>query len=157
MPTLHESLVERGTLTSGDVTVPWYTAVCREWTNGYIRFPTRPVKDPSCEGILAYVAVHGGITFAQEQDDGSMLYGYDTNHVFSGDYPTDDPEWHRQQCQVMLDGILLAVTLEDEYLLAEGDQEARGKIAARLYDSTPLELRSEFGLGVMLKIICGDL
>jgi len=47
---------------------------------GYVRFPKRPVKEKEYGGILTYVPVHGGITYAKESEDGSIVYGFDCAH-----------------------------------------------------------------------------
>lgn len=52
----------------------------RSWC-GYARFASRPVKEPGYKGILVYVPVHGGITYAQEAPNGSFVYGFDCGHA----------------------------------------------------------------------------
>ena len=47
---------------------------------GYVRFPKKPVREMGYNGILTYVPVHGGITFADSGKDGSMVYGFDCGH-----------------------------------------------------------------------------
>lgn len=50
---------------------------------GYVTFPKRPFREQGYDGILTYVPVHGGITYAHEEKDGSFTYGFDCAH--SGD------------------------------------------------------------------------
>jgi hypothetical protein len=116
--------------------------------NGYILFAERPVKEPVYHGILTYVPVHGGITYA-EQDELGMVYGFDTRHCDSGSYPIRDTTWIKEQCEIMLKGILLATTLEDEYLLAEGDNEKRAEICQKVADIQPEHSRN-FGVNINL-------
>lgn len=85
--------------------------------NGYVVFPDKPVKEPGYDGILIYVPVHGGITFCHHGEDGSV-YGFDTAHCHSENYPRMDKKWIKSECGIMLKGILLAAEKEDEYLLA---------------------------------------
>ncbi len=50
---------------------------------GYVRFPKRPVSELGYDGIIGGVRVHGGVTYAKQFADGSMVYGFDCSH--SGD------------------------------------------------------------------------
>ena len=121
--------------------------------NGYVLFAERPVKEPDYNGILTYVPVHGGITYA-EQDELGMVYGFDTGHCDSGIFPIREPAWIKEQCEIMLKGILLAATLEDEYLLAEGDNEKRAEICQKVADLQPEHSRN---FGVMVNLLGGRL
>ena len=104
--------------------------------NGYVLFPKRPVKEPAYGGILTYVPVHGGITYAEEDGDG-IVYGFDTGHCDSESYPIRETEWIKGQCKIMLAAIKRAAELEDKYLLACGDNEARAEIADEIGDIQP--------------------
>lgn len=57
--------------------------VRNEWGSwcGYVRFPKRPVQAEGHKGLLTYVPVHGGITWAEDSPDGSMVYGFDCGHA----------------------------------------------------------------------------
>lgn len=48
---------------------------------GYAVFPSRPSKEEGYNGLLTYVPVHGGITYADQREDGSMAYGFDCVHA----------------------------------------------------------------------------
>ena len=122
--------------------------------NGYVVFPERPVKELGYEGLLTYVPVHGGITLAEQTEDGRMVYGFDTLHHDSDSYPKDDKEWIKNQIRIMAEGIRLAASLEDEYLQAEGDNEKRAKIADRVGVLQP-EQRMNFG--VYIRLLRGEL
>jgi len=80
------------TWTVGDL--DFYIVDCRgSHLCGYVRFPERPVKERTYHGILTYVPVHGGITYA-DQKDGGMVYGFDCGHAGDEERPeTKDPEW----------------------------------------------------------------
>ena len=73
--------------------------------NGYVVFKKRPTIETGYDGILTYVPVHGGITFACEQKDGTMVYGFDTLHFDSHEKPRTDKNWVKGQIKVMLAGI----------------------------------------------------
>lgn len=119
--------------------------------NGYITFPSRPAKEEGYRGILTYVPVHGGITFAsKDKDGGGFTYGFDTAHHYSKDVPADDPEWIRGQIDIMRRGILLAAEVEDEYLLAEGNDEKRAEICQRVVDVCPDQMLDNFGISINL-------
>lgn len=87
-----------------------------EGLNGYVTFPKRPVREEAYEGILLYVGVHGGITYADELDNGEMEYGFDTVHYRSEDFPRDDPKWILGQIRLMAESIIVASEVEDAYL-----------------------------------------
>lgn len=112
--------------------------------NGYLVFPEKPVKEKDYMGILVYVPVHGGITFCEHCELGSV-YGFDTLHHDSDKKPRKDPAWIRKQIKVMLDGILLAAELEDEYLT--GDRDKKIEIAEKLQ-----KLQAEECLNTMVRI-----
>lgn len=85
--------------------------------NGYVVFPKRPVRERGYDGILNYVPVHGGITYADEdRETGEMVYGFDTAHFNSETLPRRDPNWIKEQCRVMVRGIRKAAEVEDMYL-----------------------------------------
>lgn len=70
---------------------------------GYARFAVKPVKEKAHGGILTYVPVHGGISWAKPSPDGSWVYGFDCGHIDdredclnSGD--KFDADLFRRQC-----------------------------------------------------------
>lgn len=126
---------------------------------GYARFPKRPVREQGYDGILRYVPVHGGLTYASESDDGSMVYGFDCAHA--GDSPPLEfdkyPQyrehnghvWTEREVEIeterMVLGIFAAVAVEEAFLLA-ADGEARAEVLDTWHD----ELRKvgiDFELG----------
>jgi len=64
--------------------------------NGYVLFKKKPVRENDYNGILSYVPVHGGITLCHHQKEGSV-YGFDTLHYNSHEYPRTDHEWIKEQ------------------------------------------------------------
>jgi len=101
---------------------------------GYVRFPKRPVKGTDCEGFVVYVPVHGGISWAQESKDGSMVYGYDCAHYGDDKKPeTRDRTWLAQQCEQMARGIEVAKKFESRYLRAKRNK-TRQKVILEYYE-----------------------
>lgn len=48
---------------------------------GYVAFKKRPFREQGYDGFLTYVPVHGGITYSEQEKDGSFTYGFDCAHV----------------------------------------------------------------------------
>jgi hypothetical protein len=119
--------------------------------NGYACFKTKPVIEPGNRGILSYVPVHGGITYVCHDEVGSV-YGFDTAHHNSGDYPNRDPEWIKNQILLMVLAIKMAATIEPAYLDADGDNEKRAALVQPL-----LELSDGPNMNVMLNLLAGEL
>jgi hypothetical protein len=154
---------EAGRFACATVEVTWSTYKRGPW-NGYVRFAKRPVREQGYDGILTYVPVHGGITYANADGKG-MVYGFDCAHL--GDEPDGDNweqvnnyEWMRGECERMGMGVLLAATVEARYLLAPSSEE-KGEIideyhrACALWGGGDFELTENFG--AMLRVLGGDL
>lgn len=124
--------------------------------NGYCEFPERPTIEQGDGGILAYVPVHGGITYASEGEHGEMVYGFDCGHA--GD--DERPEllafgWLRAECEKMAACIKAAVPFEERYLLARTDDakiaivdEYAEQVGGLDFDTNPI---------LMLKVMCGGI
>ena len=123
---------------------------------GYARFEKRPVQTFGYDEIMTYVPVHGGITYAQ-QDEAGMTYGFDCAHA--GDDEKDfTEEWLVNECQQMVDNIKAIVPFEDAYIQAEGDNESRAKIIDSYHESLGMDgfdIHNNFG--AMINVICGRL
>jgi hypothetical protein len=132
---------------------------------GYVRFPKRPVREEGYEGILVYVPVHGGITYAQQSEDGSMVYGFDCAHA--GDWSeihTYGKKWTLEEVvketENMAVAIQLAAKYEKRYLQALTNE---GK--AKIIDEYHKELKEKHGIifnlddnfGAQLKLLSGNL
>lgn len=115
--------------------------------NGYCAFDKRPVKTESYHGILTYVPVHGGITFAQTQDDGSIVYGFDCAHAGDENSPyVNDLSWMRAEVERMVDGVLAAADFESQFENAL-DNEA----VAAVLDAYHWHLKNEYGIDFDLR------
>lgn len=126
--------------------------------NGYLAFPQRPVRERGYGGILAYVPVHGGITFAREDEEG-VCYGFDTGHFNSENYPINDTEWIKGQIRIMLKGIQKAAEVESEYLaLDETDVEGRAPFCDAVREVGIAEGDvQELGFLPMIRLLTGRL
>lgn len=120
--------------------------------NGYVVFKEKPVSEPEYGGILTYVPVHGGITYAHSDEIGTV-YGFDTSHVNSGQRPIDSLAWIKNQCALMICGIKKAAELEIRYL-GEHDKQKRAFIAQQVWD---IGGKQEFNLGVNLNLLFGEI
>lgn len=120
--------------------------------NGYVVFPKRPVKQREYEGILNYVPVHGGITYAN-YDKLGMVYGFDTNHYNSDNFPKEDFKWIKQQCEIMIEGILIASDVEKEYRKSKSNKE-KTEYIQKVADINPT---NDLGFGAMLNLLSGKL
>jgi len=132
---------------------------------GYVRFPKHPVKEKEYGGILTYVPVHGGITYAKESEDGSMVYGFDCAHA--GDFSETFPygkKWTieevEKETEKMAIGIEIAKKYEKRYL-----QSYTQKGKAKVIDEFHKELAEKHGItfklqdnfGAMLNLLGRDL
>lgn len=120
--------------------------------NGYLVFQKCPVRETGYDGILTYVPVHGGITFC-EQDGKKVMYGFDTLHYDSKEYPRTNPEWIKEQIEIMLKGILVAAKVESRYMKAVTNK-GKAKWAQMVQDIQP-EQSNNFG--TMLNLLSGKL
>jgi hypothetical protein len=119
--------------------------------NGYVCFKQKPIIEPDFRGILTYIPVHGGITYAHHDEIGSV-YGYDSTHYDSGQFPIRDIEWTKKQILLMVLGIKMAARIEPEYLAADGDNQRRAELVQPL-----VELGDGLNFGTMLNLLCGEL
>jgi len=139
--------------------------------NGYIHFKTRPTTEKGYQGILTYVPVHGGITLADSDGKGGMIYGFDTGHCDSEKYPRADKEWIKKQIALMLRGILRARMVEVPYLLIgylcdflerfrsfcifyKWTRHIKAHFVQFVWD-TDKKHGNEFNFGMMINFLCG--
>lgn len=136
------------------------------WYCGYVRFPKRPVKEDGYRGILCYVPVHGGITYAEEDPDGSMVYGFDCNHADDMEpFLPGDPQniWTEdtvaEEVEKMALGIEVAADFEVAYLQAK-DNQTRAAVLG-MYHEVLCDRGVQFDLtdnfGAMLSVLTGTL
>lgn len=128
---------------------------------GYCVFPKRPVIEQGYCGLLTYVPIHGGITYAKETREGKMVYGFDCAHAGDETDPRcKDDLWLTHEVETMALAILIAAKCEEAYLLAE-DNEAKAAVIQAFLDKTvdvlerDLEVTDNFG--VMMNMLCGRL
>jgi hypothetical protein len=123
-----------------------------EGLNGYVVFPKRLTIETGYNGLLEYIPVHGGITFAHEYEDG-MVYGFDTAHCDSEEKPRDNVEWIKGQIAIMTKGVKLAAELEPKYLLARTNEEKQ-PICQQIIELNPDDWKN---FGVMINLLSGEL
>jgi hypothetical protein len=119
---------------------------------GYVTFKEKPLVEPGYKGILAYVPVHGGITYCCHDELGSV-YGFDTNHGTSPKYPIRDIAWIKEEISVMARGIIYAASIEEAYLKADGNNKLRAELLQPLVDLRPTDMN----FSVMLNLLSGEL
>ncbi len=119
--------------TKGNVmfSIVWHSA-CSHYC-GYCRFSKRFVKEQSYNGILTYVPVHGGITYAEHWTNGSMVYGFDCGHS------RDDKNEYlksidclKNECERMAKQIRIIKKYENSYLKATTNKK-KSKIIENYY------------------------
>jgi len=127
---------------------------------GYCRLP-RLVAESGYDGLLRYVPVHGGITYAEQSKTGQMVYGFDCAHV------GDEGKWWWRDRRVLLaearkmnTAIWIATFFEPFYLLPLGNRWKAHVIDAYLQVCRWLGIdvdSTQVGFGVMIAIISGEL
>lgn len=101
-------------------------------------------------GILTYVPVHGGITYSHRTFlNTGVIYGFDTAHHDSHNFPRDNREWIERQIALMIKGIRLAEKLEPEYLAAKTNEE-KAAILQKIQDLGDPAQRFNFGVAINL-------
>jgi len=121
--------------------------------NGYLEFKKRPVRERGYNGIVAYVPVWGGITYAQESDDGAMIYGFDTCHIEQEKLPIRDPKWIKKQLRSMRDGLFRAKEVETKYLKAVSPK-GKAKHAAYVFgENKPVK---GLGFSALINLMTGE-
>lgn len=110
---------------------------------GYVRFPKGPVREKGYGGILTYVPVHGGITYAEESEDGSIVYGFDCAH--NGDWSETFPYGHKwmleeveKEVEKMATAIQVIAKYERRYL-----RNISNKGKAKVIDEYHKELKEK--------------
>lgn len=121
--------------------------------NGYIHFKKRPVREKGYNGIMAYVPVHGGITYASEDKQG-IVYGFDTAHATQEGVPIRDRAWIKSEIQAMRRGILRAAKVEKKYLTAKTGK-TKAKLAATVF--TMKRPANKLGFSAMINLLTGEI
>lgn len=121
--------------------------------NGYIVFEKKPVREDSYNGILTYVPVHGGITYCSHDPYGSV-YGFDTAHCDSNNFPIHNIKWIKKQISVMLEGIKRATKVEAKYLRCISN---KGKAKHCEYVQKAGESEQRLNFGVSINLLSGQL
>lgn len=128
--------------------------------NGYCRFMAKPVLTAGYDGILNYVPVHGGITYAKFVK-GVATYGFDTSHAGDEENPqVRNLEWIEFQAWLMAKSIRLAALFEGDYLRSKCKYH-RALVIDRYHrkiaklTQQPFVIQNNFG--AMINLLCGKL
>ncbi len=128
---------------------------------GYCVFPQKCVRETGYSGLLTYVPVHGGITWARENENGAMTYGFDCAHAGDEDDPRcRDLLWLKIEAERMARAVITAAKYEADYLLA-ADNEKKAEVIDAYHAEIAQELEIEFAVqdnfGAMINVLCGRL
>ena len=127
---------------------------------GYATFKTRPTKEEGYVGILTYVPVHGGITYASEGKDKSMTYGFDCMHSGDDKNPNcKNIEWVKAEAERMALAIQVAVNYEERYLLGKTSEE-KAEVIQEMHDELAtkgIDFVLTDNFGAMIGVMCGSL
>jgi len=128
---------------------------------GYCVFPERLVKEQGDSGLLTYVPVHGGITYAEETEEGRMVYGFDCAHAGDECDPRcTDELWLTHETETMAGAILIAAKHEEAYLQA-GNNDAKAAAIRAFLDETVEVLERDLvvtdNFGAMINLVFGKL
>jgi hypothetical protein len=128
---------------------------------GYCRFEKRPVIEQGYDGLLTYVPVHGGITYAIEDEDGSMVYGFDCAHAGDKeDSKYSDETWLRLECERMAIAIMATVDFEKDYLHAKSNEDKANIIDAyheKVSEACDIDFDIQDNFGSMIRAMMGSL
>jgi hypothetical protein len=103
-------------------------------------------------GILDYIPVHGGVTYAVK-DQTACVYGFDTLHYDSESVPRTERPWIAWQCRILYESILFAAKIERNYLRAVTEPQ-RARILQPLLDLVP---EQDPSIGAILRLLTGEL
>lgn len=127
---------------------------------GYVRFNERPVLEEGYAGILTYVPVHGGITYAQEDSQG-MVYGFDCAHLHDEtDVRFRDETFLLEECRRLALAIKIAAKWEPAYLSYSTENPWRIHVVdgylERLANDFDIQ-QTKFNFGTVLAILSGQI
>lgn len=128
---------------------------------GYIRFKQPVVKEEGYQGLLTYVPVHGGITYAEHDAEG-WVYGFDCAHLRDAENPLfQQMPWLVKETISMAISIIEASKWEYYYLLRK-----ESWIRAEVIDAFHEALEEKYGIsaeditnnfGVCIRLLSGQL
>ena len=76
---------------------------------GYVKVPHWSMSTSYDKAPISRIDVHGGVTFSEGRDDGSVVVGFDCGHTCDWDDPLlQDKEWLWSQCWQMAEQLLKA-------------------------------------------------
>lgn len=142
-----------------DLDVKWEIVSRNGHYNGYVTFKRRSMEQSGYDGILTYVPVHGGITYAGgSAQDYSYTYGFDCAHADDDKDPRlRDLDFLRSECYKMAKAIIIASRYECSYELRTSQRVRAGIIADYCNDiqKAGIELDYSKNFGFMFRLLCG--
>lgn len=125
---------------------------------GYVRFPRRPLLTDGYNGAATYIPVHGGITFAKE-DEAGYVYGFDCGHFGDDRDPNcQDIEWVFSEVDKMAGAILLLRSggFERRYRQCSTNK-GKGKVLTEYEEALGYRIDVHDNFGVMINLLSGEL
>jgi len=140
---------------------------------GYVRFPKRPVREKGYHGILTYVPVHGGITYAEESNPidtvnprkSDWVYGFDCAHSNDwSEYHSEGHKWTLEEVKQETENMAKAIQLISKYekrYLKNITNKGKAKVIDEYHKELEKEGNNTFNLtdnfGAMLNVLCGKI
>lgn len=132
---------------------------------GYVRFTKRPVRELGYNGILTYVPVHGGITYANEDKDKTMVYGFDCSHYSDwGIYYQDGKKWSIEEVIEETERMAIAINLIKKYekrylrnITNKGKAKVVDEYHKELSDNYKINFDLQDNFGSMLNLLVGSI
>lgn len=119
---------------------------------GYVELPNCPFKEPSYNGFLTYIPVHGGITYAEPP-----MYGFDCAHAQDQESGVWTLPRVIEETNLLGQCLCLAADgWEHNYLSAETDKQRAEVIDAfhkRLRDAGVADFTLQDNFGAMLNVL----
>lgn len=134
---------------------------------GYVRLPKNPFKGNKrtydtgftveYDGIVRYVPVHGGVTYAKSEDDGSIVFGFDCNHLNDDENGRlSDIDWLTNHCEQFGRWLLIAASFEDRYIDAT-DNTSRADVLDEMQESFGVPFGENNDIMTMFRVMAGSL
>jgi len=74
-------------------------------STGYVKFTPNPLADIYTDRMHD-IRVHGGVTYQRLCEGGAAVFGFDTMHYRSDEYPITDVELIKSECEALAAGVL---------------------------------------------------
>ena len=112
-----------------------YLSLVPDGINGYLIVENTNIPDEGYDGIFGHINVHGGITFARIIN-GYCIYGFDTAHYNSREYPINDADWILGQIDCMARGIFKVKELYNRYMKSEEYSKEKADLYSQVNEAS---------------------